>query len=86
MAVYATRAHRVTDEMFLRAAEALARQTTEHDLSVGLIYPPVSEILETSIAVAIDVATLVHDSGLARVPRPTDIAAHVRSLVYDPTY
>ena len=86
MAVYATRAHRVTDAMFLRAAEALARQTTEHDLSVGLIYPPVSDILQTSIAVAIEVATLVHESGLARVPRPADIGAHLRSLIYDPSY
>ena len=35
---------------------------------------------------AIDVATLIFDQGLARVPRPADIAAFVRAQVYDPSY
>jgi malate dehydrogenase (oxaloacetate-decarboxylating)(NADP+) len=86
MAVFATEASRVTDEMFLRAAESLASQTTDQDLSVGLIYPPISSIYETSIEVAIAVAALIFDQGLARVPRPTDIAAFVRERVYDPAF
>jgi malate dehydrogenase (oxaloacetate-decarboxylating)(NADP+) len=39
MAVFATEATRVT-EMFLVAAKAVAKQVTDEDLSVGLIYPP----------------------------------------------
>jgi len=86
MAVFATQARRVTDEMFLRAAESLAAQTTDQDLSVGLIFPPIASILEKSIRIAIDVASLVFDAGLARVDRPEDIEAFVRKQVYDPTF
>lgn len=86
LAVFATQASRVTDEMFLRAAESLASQTTDQDLSVGLVYPPISSIFEASIEVAIAVANLIFDSGLARVERPTDIADFVRSQVYDPAF
>src|SRR4029077_2377672 len=44
MAVFATEAKRVTEEMFIVAAQAVAEQVTEEDLSVGLIYPPQSRI------------------------------------------
>ena len=86
LAVYVTQASRVTDDMFLRAAESLAAQVTDEDLRVGLIYPPVAEIHETLVKEAIDVATMIFDKGLARVPRPADIAAFVRAQVYDPSY
>jgi malate dehydrogenase (oxaloacetate-decarboxylating)(NADP+) len=86
MAVYATQAKRVTDEMFLRAAESLAAQVSDEDLAVGLIYPPVAEIHETLVQEAIDVATLIFDRGLARVPRPADVGAFVRDMVYEPAY
>lgn len=86
LAVYVTQASRVTDDMFLRAAESLAEQVTDEDLRVGLIYPPVAEIHETLVKEAIDVATMIFDKGLARVPRPADIAAFVRAQVYDPSY
>ncbi|MSR28594.1 MAG: NAD-dependent malic enzyme [Phycisphaerales bacterium] len=86
MAVYASRARRVTDEMFLCAAESLARQTTDHDLSVGLIYPPVGSIFETSVQVAVDVARLIFESGLAREEHPVDIAEFVRAKVYFPEF
>ncbi|MSR70155.1 MAG: NAD-dependent malic enzyme [Phycisphaerales bacterium] len=86
MAIYATEATRVTDAMFLRAAESLASQTTEQDLSVGLIYPPISSIFETSIEVAIAVARFIFHTGLARVREPADIEQLVRSKVYDPSF
>ena len=86
LAVYATEAKRVTDDMFLRAAESLAAQVTEEDLQVGLIYPPVAEIHPTLIKEAVDVATLIFDQGLAGVARPNDIDAFVRGKIYNPTY
>jgi malate dehydrogenase (oxaloacetate-decarboxylating)(NADP+) len=86
LAVYATEAKRVTDDMFLRAAESLAAQVTEEDLNVGLIYPPVAEIHPTLIKEAVDVATLIFDQGLAGVERPSDIDAFVRGKIYNPTY
>ncbi|WP_051383389.1 NAD-dependent malic enzyme [Bradyrhizobium sp. WSM3983] len=86
MAVFATEATRVTDEMFLVAAQAVAEQVTEDNLSVGLIYPPQSRILEASLHVAERVAACIFDQGLAGVKRPDDISALIRSRVYRPGY
>src|SRR5262249_28042217 len=38
MAVYATRARRITDEMFIAAAHAVADSVTQVELDVGLLY------------------------------------------------
>jgi malate dehydrogenase (oxaloacetate-decarboxylating)(NADP+) len=86
MAIYATQTRRVTDEMFIEAAHALADQVTPGQLEQGLLYPPQSDILETEIKVAARVAKVVFDSDLARVPRQTDCEAFIRSHVYKPEY
>nr|MBW4628632.1 hypothetical protein [Brasilonema octagenarum HA4186-MV1] len=79
-------AKRVSDEMFIEAAAAVADQVPEDLLKQGLIYPPQSNILETEIKTAIRVAKLVFDSGLARVDRPANIDAFIRQHVYKPEY
>ena len=86
MAIYATQTKRVTDEMFIEAARALADQVTPGQLQQGLLYPPQSDILETEIKVAARVAKVVFDSNLAGVPRPDDCEAFIRSHVYRPEY
>jgi malate dehydrogenase (oxaloacetate-decarboxylating)(NADP+) len=86
LAIYATAAKRVSDQMFIEAAAAVADQVPEDLLQQGLIYPPQSNILETEIQTAIRVAKLVFDSGLARVDRPADIEAFIRQHVYKPEY
>ena len=86
MAVFATEATRVTKEMFIVAAEAVAEQVTEADLAVGLIYPPQSRILDVSLHAAERIATYIFDQGFARLSRPADIGALVRSRAYRPVY
>jgi malate dehydrogenase (oxaloacetate-decarboxylating)(NADP+) len=86
LAVYATRARRVTDEMFIAAARAVAEQVTPAELDAGLIYPPVSTILNTELYAAERVAEVIFARGLARVPAPKDIAQFVRSQTYQPEY
>jgi malate dehydrogenase (oxaloacetate-decarboxylating)(NADP+) len=86
MAVFATEATHVTEEMFIVAAEAVAEEVTEENLAVGLIYPPQSRILEVSLHAAERIATYIFDQGLARVPRPEDVAALIRARVYRPVY
>jgi len=86
MAIYATQAKRVTDEMFIEAAAAVADQVPPELLKRGLLYPLQANILETEIKTAARVAKLVFDSGLARVDRPSDMEAFIRSHVYRPEY
>jgi malate dehydrogenase (oxaloacetate-decarboxylating)(NADP+) len=86
MAVFATQASRVTDEMFIEAAHAVADQVPDNLLKQGLLYPLQSNILETEIQTAARIAKLVFDSGLARVKRPTDMLEFIRRLVYKPVY
>jgi malate dehydrogenase (oxaloacetate-decarboxylating)(NADP+) len=86
MAIFATQAKRVTDEMFIEAGQAVADQVPSDLLKQGLLYPLQSNILETEIQTAARVAKLVFDSGLARVKRPADMVAFIREHVYKPEY
>ena len=86
MAIYATNAKRVTDEMFIEAAHAVADQVTPEQLRLGMLFPPQSNILEVEIQTAARVAKLVFDTGLARVDRPADMVAFIRQHVYKPEY
>jgi malate dehydrogenase (oxaloacetate-decarboxylating)(NADP+) len=86
LAVYATHATRVTNEMFIAAARAVAEQVTPAQLDAGLIYPPVSTILDTELYAAERVAEVIFARGLARVPAPKDIAQFIRSQIYKPEY
>jgi malate dehydrogenase (oxaloacetate-decarboxylating)(NADP+) len=86
MAIFATQAKRVTDEMFIEAGQAVADQVPADLFKQGLLYPLQSNILETEIQTAARVARLVFDSDLARVERPTDMVAFIRRHVYKPEY
>jgi malate dehydrogenase (oxaloacetate-decarboxylating)(NADP+) len=86
MAIYTTQAKRVSDDMFIEAARAVADQVSPELLEQGLLYPLQADILETEIKTAARVARLVFDSGLAGVERPADMEALIRSHVYTPVY
>ena len=86
MAIFATEAKRVTDEMLLTAAEAVASQVTNEDFEKGLIYPHVDDILRVSIKVAEKVAEHIFDNGLANVERPENISDFIKSKMYVPSY
>jgi malate dehydrogenase (oxaloacetate-decarboxylating)(NADP+) len=86
MAVLAAEARRVTEEMFIVAARAVAEQVTEANLATGLIYPPTSNIFEASLHAAARIAEYIFDHDLAGIARPDDIDAHVRARAYKPIY
>jgi malate dehydrogenase (oxaloacetate-decarboxylating)(NADP+) len=86
MAVYATQALRVTDEMFIVAANAVADQVTKQQLDQGMLYPPQSNILETELYTATMVAELIFERGLARAGKPADVSTFIRQHAYKPTY
>ena len=86
MGVYATRATRVTDEMFIAAAQGVAERVTKADLEVGLIYPPQAELLETELHAAERVAEVVLRRGLAGIEPPRDLRSFIRAKAYRPSY
>lgn len=86
LGVTAIAARHVTDEMFMTAAKTLALQVKEDDLAMGRIYPPLQDIRKVSSAIAVAVAEVAYQQGLAAVPRPDDLLAYVKSQMFDPTY
>ncbi len=86
MAVLVTEAALITQAMFIIAAQAVAEQVTQKQLDSGLIYPPQSQILETSLLTATKIATYIFDQGFARAQRPANIEQHIRSIAYQPKY
>ena len=76
----------VTDEMFLAAARSLACQVSDADLSHGRIYPPLSRIRQVSALIAQEVARIAYERGLATKPEPADLAAEIRTCMYQPVY
>jgi malate dehydrogenase (oxaloacetate-decarboxylating)(NADP+) len=86
MAVYATRAKRIVEEMFIVAAQAVAEEVTQDELDSGLIYPPQSAIFRTELHAAERVARVIFKRGLARVPEPPDVSALIQAHIYKPEY
>jgi malate dehydrogenase (oxaloacetate-decarboxylating)(NADP+) len=86
LAIYATRARRVTDEMFIAAAQSVADQVTGDEIRSGLLYPPQSNILQTEVATALRVAEVIFDRDLAGVKRPKNLQAFLESQLYKPEY
>ncbi|MBP9791967.1 MAG: NAD-dependent malic enzyme [Rickettsiales bacterium] len=87
MAIYATNASRVTDDMFIEAAYAVASEVPTAQLQQGLLYPMQDNILETAIKTAAKVAKLIFDLKLARVEEPKgSYEDFIRQHVYYPSY
>lgn len=73
LAIYNTRARRVTNEMFIEAAHAVADLVTPADLDAGLLYPPQSKILETEKCVAKRITEVIYRCDITH---PTTNEAH----------
>ena len=86
LGVIAVGASRVTDDMFMAAARALAETVMTSDLDQGSLYPPLRSIRSASLAVATAVAEVAFRDGLAGVERPGDLVEYIRSQMYQPDY
>jgi len=58
----------------------------EEDYNIGCIYPPMTKIRAVSARIATAVAEVVYKRGLATNPKPDDLSAHVKSLMFEPVY
>ncbi|XP_068621580.1 NADP-dependent malic enzyme [Battus philenor] len=87
LGVIATATHHIPETMFLTAARTLANYVSEADLSIGRIYPSLAEVKDVSLSIAIEVAKMAYDEGLASVyPEPKDLAKHVENQMYNYNY
>jgi malate dehydrogenase (oxaloacetate-decarboxylating)(NADP+) len=86
LGVIVSRSSRVTDEMFMAAARALAEHVTKEDLAQGSLYPPLKDIRDASAHIAAEVARVAYRRGFAQAPEPSDALAYVRSRMYEPSY
>lgn len=86
LALFATQAERVTDEMFIEAAKRVSGLVTKEQLDQGLLFPLQSDIREAEIQTAIAVADWIFDAGFARVERPADLESFIRSHLYSADY
>ena len=85
LGVIAARARRVTDGMLLAAARAVAGLS---DISApgAPLLPRVTDLRETSVAVAAAVAKAAVAEGVADATLDADLAAQVRALMWEPRY
>ena len=86
LAVYATKPKRITDRMFITAAQASADQVNQDDRDKGMLFPKQSNILEVELTTATRLAESIFDAGEATVERPADVRAWIEGLAYKPEY
>ncbi len=82
----AAEATRVTDQMFLVAAEALADHVGAARFAQGAIYPPVEALREVSRSIAVAVAREAIGAGVAGVPSDCDVSALIDAAAWWPDY
>jgi malate dehydrogenase (oxaloacetate-decarboxylating)(NADP+) len=86
LGVLASGATRVTDDMFLAAAQALADQVSDQDLAAGRVFPAPARMRAVAAAVATAVAQIAYRDGLATRARPPDVGGEIRARMYQASY
>jgi len=79
---------KITDNMVLESAYALADYTATNHLETGRVYPPARELQEVSISVATRVIRYALEEGVARntALSDCDVDAYVRSRFWHPRH
>ena len=63
LGVIATGTHHIPEDMFLIAAEIIAKHVSDEDIEKGSLYPPLSLIRECSFEIAIDITKYAYAKG-----------------------
>ena len=82
----ACRASVITDDIFLTAAKTLANMITPAHLQTATLYPPMKNIRQVSLDIAVKVAEKFYEQGVAQEPRPDDLRSFMAAKMYDPYY
>uniref|UniRef100_A0A8C3WZT0 Malic enzyme n=1 Tax=Catagonus wagneri TaxID=51154 RepID=A0A8C3WZT0_9CETA len=87
LAVILCNTRHISDHVFLEAAKALTSQLTEKELAQGRLYPPLANIQEVSINIAIKVTEYLYANKMAfRYPEPEDKARYIRERIWRSEY
>lgn len=87
LAAIAAHVHTIPEDTFLVAAKALSDQLSEHDISIGLVYPKLNRIRDVTLKVATRVLEHFYTERLATYrPEPDDKLNFLRSIQYDCRY
>ncbi|KAF4793232.1 NADP-dependent malic enzyme, mitochondrial [Turdus rufiventris] len=76
-----------TAEQCYRITQTIAAEVTEQNLAEGRLYPPLANIREVSLKIAVKIVDWAYKQGLASwYPEPADKETFVKQLVYSPEY
>ena len=82
----ACRATTISDEMFLASARTLADMVDAKDLDTATLYPPLTDIREASLNIAVAVAEKAYEQNLAQEPKPENLREFIAEQMYDARY
>ena len=86
LGILAVNARRVTDAMFMAAAQALAAISPAQHGQAARLLPPVSELRKVSLAVAAAVGRQAQDDGVADSCDDDRLQSRIRARVWEPVY
>lgn len=81
-----SQAKNIPDDLFLVAAQKLADLVSENNIQEGTLYPPLREIRNLSISIAVAVAEKAYEQGIARNDKPSDLKQFISEYMFDPHY
>jgi len=79
----AVKAKKVTDQMLITAAKALANSVPKEDLDMGRLYPDVSDLRKISITISREVAKKAVNSGVAEVAKVVNYPAYIIQRIWN---
>lgn len=86
LGVLACEASCITDDMLIAATRTLAECVSENQLEQGCLYPPLHEIREVSVQIALAVARVASEKGLTSHVIDERFEEKLREELYDPRY
>lgn len=86
LGVMVSRARLVVEDMFLAAAEELAKHVLPEEIERGSIYPDIARVRAISQSIAVRVCQVAQQKGLVDEDLSVDWEEGVRASVYEPDY
>ncbi|MDT8397371.1 MAG: NAD-dependent malic enzyme [Pseudomonadales bacterium] len=79
-------ASRITDDLLIAAAQALAMSVAQTQITHGCLYPPLNQIRQVSLEIAFAVATMAAQTGLTDKVIDAAFRADMMASMYEPRY